>query len=489
MDRSNIPDAAFAHVLDVNGVKYKIGRHHFEGKVRDGSEHDTVDPKLLAFALRTVDQIPVSEEEREKIRQHLMDHEAALAKDANRETTEGNEDKAKKIVNQQAGAPDGNETLTNPKADMKHEPEHSAVVNKDKGAVTAQLAQDSAGGSITGGGSTPTKKGEKDTDAGRPKGDHQDTKDVNLSDDPEKKTGKGTPAHGPKVSEGNDDTSRPGVETDGGETVETNPAVNDPATVPTSKSSEKAEAGPKSALKKGEKPMKDDKKAKSQDKMADKESEKVETRKKKVNSQKKTVDKPEGDSTYADVGDWVRNKDGIVGVVKSSEDGKVKIAIPRGKEGVSQEGWQVIVKASEVDPEDSTNLLHNEMRILNSPEALKLFATPTPEGQAARKNKICLCSADQLTKVGQEFIQEKIEDILAGKTVAKVLSVDKLGQRDLVVVRLGDANEEFPFSTAVEIERDQEGSPVFIRMLNDFLPANILKDFGKFLTDLGKESK
>ena len=63
-----------------------------------------------------------------------------------------------------------------------------------------------------------------------------------------------------------------------------------------------------------------------------------------------------------------------------------------------------------------------------------------------------------------------------------------MGQTDLVAVRLGD-NEEFPFTIAVEIHRDGEGKPQVIRLLNDIMPVEFLKDFGKFLSDLSKEQK
>lgn len=263
MERNKAPNAAFACVFEHKGVEYKLARHHKLDTVVDGSEHDTVDPALLAFALRTIDQLPVDEATREDVRRHLKEHEAALAKDVNR--AEMTEERAERIVQQQAGGKDGNETLTNPKVDVEMKPEASAVVRKDGGSTTA-VRQEGGSGSIAGG--TPTQPGQKDTDAGKPKGDHQDTLDVNLMDDPEKKSGNGTPAHPPKVSEGPKDSSKPGVETDGGQMVKGNPATNDSANVPTSKGSakEKSDSGPRDALPKGAKPkMMNDKKGKAQD--------------------------------------------------------------------------------------------------------------------------------------------------------------------------------------------------------------------------------
>jgi hypothetical protein len=178
-----------------------------------------------------------------------------------------------------------------------------------------------------------------------------------------------------------------------------------------------------------------------------------------------------------------------VGVVTEiTESGKAKVHIPRGSEGVNLEGWQIIVKAEEVDEKDPMNLLKNEMRILNTPEALRLFGTPTPEGEITRTNKICLCSTNQLTEEGRKFIKQKFNDAVYGRAVAKVISVDKLGQTDLVALRLGD-NEEFPFTIALEIMRDGDGKPELIRMLNEILPVEFLADFAKFLTKLAKEGK
>ncbi len=236
-NRNTAPDAAFACVIDVGGIKYKLLRHHKLDSVRDGTEHDTIDSTMLAFSLRMVDQTPVSAEDQEVLRTHLRDHEAAIArsivvdaqpdnlnvKDVNRNNLD--DDQAAKLVSQQAGGPDGNSSVSEPKTTMTMQPEQSVVVRTDKGTTTAQLAQPNAGGSITGGGSTPHKKGVKDTDGGRPKGDHEDTLDVNVTDDVEKKpsAGLGKPAHKPVVSVGEIDSSRPSIDPTGGEIIETSP--------------------------------------------------------------------------------------------------------------------------------------------------------------------------------------------------------------------------------------------------------------------------
>ena len=54
MLRDSIPEAAFACVIRRADIEYKLGRHHKSDSVRDGSEHDTVDPDLLKFALATL---------------------------------------------------------------------------------------------------------------------------------------------------------------------------------------------------------------------------------------------------------------------------------------------------------------------------------------------------------------------------------------------------------------------------------------------------
>lgn len=297
MDRNKAPEAAFAYVAEFNGVKFKLGRHHKLDDVRDGTEHDTVDTRLLAFALRTLDQYPISDEEKQKVRQHLKEHDFAIAKDPNRVAVEDDEDKADKIINQQSGGRDGNDTLKNPKTSVKMEPEHSAVVRTEDGTSTAQLVRDSGGGSIVGGGSTPTKEGTNDADAGTPKGDQENVKDVNVTDDAQKDpgSGTGTPAHDDRVSETSKDTSRPGVEQDGGVVVKTNPAINDPATVPTSKG-KKSESGPRKPLPKGTKPTvkERNKKGTSQDE-EDSELPEDEEEDKDKNGQRKKKTKSRGD--------------------------------------------------------------------------------------------------------------------------------------------------------------------------------------------------
>ena len=76
--RNDITDAAFAHVTEINGVEYKLLRHHDITTVKDGKDHDSVDVGMLKFCCRLVDQIPVSDNEREQVMVHLYDHVTAL---------------------------------------------------------------------------------------------------------------------------------------------------------------------------------------------------------------------------------------------------------------------------------------------------------------------------------------------------------------------------------------------------------------------------
>jgi hypothetical protein len=256
INRNSGRDAAFAHILKVDGIEYKLARHHRLDDVRDGSEHDTVDRELLTFAINSINQLPVSEEERSNILTHLKEHETALAKlasegsgpqpddlnekDVNRDSVENNPKKARQIVSQQAGGPDGNASIN--EKDLVMQPDKSVIVRTEEGTTVA-VRQEGAGGSITQPTSTTTEKGEKDTDAGNPQGDKQDTQLMPAKDDVEKKDGMGTPAHPDKVSEGPVDSSPPGTIKDGGEKVMTNPAVDDPADVPVSKGAKATDKG------------------------------------------------------------------------------------------------------------------------------------------------------------------------------------------------------------------------------------------------------
>lgn len=163
------------------------------------------------------------------------------------------------------------------------------------------------------------------------------------------------------------------------------------------------------------------------------------------------------------------------------------IKVPAGHDqAINNAGWQVIVKASEVDTKDPMSILKNEMKILNSPEALKRFGTPTPEGQRARNAKIALCSVDDLTEVGKKFLKQKFDDAVAGKAVAKIQSIDKIGSRELIELKLGDS-DDFPFFVLLEVRKNSEGKVVGIELFNDRFPVDVFKDLAKFLRDLAKE--
>ena len=467
MDRNSASNAAFACVIDVDGVNFKLARHHYLDKVRDGSEHDTVDPKLLSLSLRMVDQLPVDSKEKEAILAHLRAHEKALAsdpqpndlnsKDVNRETTENNPERAREIVGSQAGGVDGNATLQTPAPRMAIEPRESTVVRKEGGTAVAELTpKGGKKGTVLKGGTT-LSDGTKESSPNNVNGDKESIKDQESKTDVESKTGTGSPAHGPKVSEGNDDKSMPNVEKDGQEIVVNNPNKDKEGDAPVSKSAEKdkkkAQLETDKDMKAPEEDEKDTKKAKN---------------KKKIK---------------ASINDWVRNQDGIVGVITGfTADGKPQVKIPRGTEGVSQSGWRVIVKASEVDFNKPESILYNELKILDTPEALKKFATPTDSGQSNRNLQVCLCSSENLTEEGKQFFNSKFLESLE-KSTAKVLSVDKIGSLERIALKI-EGESDYPYYMDCEVSRDGEGNIIYVRLFNEYLDKNMLKDVGKFLSSL-----
>lgn len=192
--------------------------------------------------------------------------------------------------------------------------------------------------------------------------------------------------------------------------------------------------------------------------------------------------------TYAEVGDWVRNGQNYVGVVTGiSDSGNPIVKIPAGHDqAIESHGWKVIVKASEVDENDPAQLLKQEMRILNSPEALAIFGQPTPEGQRARNCAIALASVEHVTHDGHAYFKDLFDRTFAGKAVAKVESIDKLGSRELIDLKITDG--PMTFFVMVEVFRDGDGKVNGVRMLQENLPVETLKDFAGFLRNLAKEA-
>jgi hypothetical protein len=74
-----------------------------------------------------------------------------------------------------------------------------------------------------------------------------------------------------------------------------------------------------------------------------------------------------------------------------------------------------------------------------------------------------------------------------GQVKCEYLGTTKVGQRDYVIVKLGD--KEYPFEVMLEVFRDGEEKVQSIKIWNESLPSDILKDFADFLKKLvsGKE--
>jgi hypothetical protein len=69
INRNDLPDDAFAIIKD----DHKLLRHHNED-VKDGNDHKTAVPYLVDFGLNMVDDLPLNDEEKQEVRDHLQSH-------------------------------------------------------------------------------------------------------------------------------------------------------------------------------------------------------------------------------------------------------------------------------------------------------------------------------------------------------------------------------------------------------------------------------
>lgn len=76
MERKDFPNAAFGYVSDDSADRLLL--HHDPYRVKTGKEHGTVDVMLLYAALCLVESIPISEEKRDRTRDHLRSHADVL---------------------------------------------------------------------------------------------------------------------------------------------------------------------------------------------------------------------------------------------------------------------------------------------------------------------------------------------------------------------------------------------------------------------------
>lgn len=223
MNRKDAPNAAFACILSIGDEEYKLGCHHNLDSVRDGMEHDTIDADLLQLALSTLDQYPVSNEEVNKIREHLQAHANALDNqpankeiaDSQRRELEGNDSEALAVVSQQAAGPDGNAKLKESAPTNTVLSGEQTMTHEDTSEVITTNAADIIG---------PPGTRHIENPASKEYSTPVDTKlqEVKLNpDDPQKKKGN-APSPGPdKVSEYKPDDTSPPTENKEGNHVET----------------------------------------------------------------------------------------------------------------------------------------------------------------------------------------------------------------------------------------------------------------------------
>lgn len=218
MSRNSAPDNAFAFITTIDGVKHRLLKHH-SNKVVDGSENNSVDVELLKCALNIVDQLPASEEEKDKVRQHLESHAAVVTTGpqpddirdpqhdhGTRQQLEKDERAAREIVSAQTGGPAGNQSITDPRINERLVDEPSVTRRAEE-----QLRQESGTGSVVGGGSTPVAPG-KDNSPGGTSGDvtHEEDNDPKTDVETVAPGASGPAPHADSIVSGDAATGNPG---------------------------------------------------------------------------------------------------------------------------------------------------------------------------------------------------------------------------------------------------------------------------------------
>lgn len=167
----------------------------------------------------------------------------------------------------------------------------------------------------------------------------------------------------------------------------------------------------------------------------------------------------------------------------------------------------VRTRANLTDPNNS--VLKLELSLLNTPEKLRNFATPTAEQQENRENTILTASfvevEGRVVKMDGDFqdlvvgpkafelLPDRVDSVFSpdGRFLgmkARIVDTRKLSQTETIalVMEPDDSEEgEGPsFGLFMDVLRDSEGTVRELRMLDTFVPAVFLKDFATFLEKL-----
>ena len=167
-----------------------------------------------------------------------------------------------------------------------------------------------------------------------------------------------------------------------------------------------------------------------------------------------------------------------------------------------QSGGNLLVESNLTDPNNS--VLKMELELLDTPEKIKSFATPTAEQQEDRDSVILTASftkvGDRVVKMDGDFVDPRVEkaDQLIpveanslfenGKFLgmkAKIIETKKLGSTETIALMMEpDGEEGFSYGLWMDVIRDGEGSLGSVKMLDTYIPAEFMKDFAGFLSQL-----
>jgi hypothetical protein len=88
-----------------------------------------------------------------------------------------------------------------------------------------------------------------------------------------------------------------------------------------------------------------------------------------------------------------------------------------------------------------------------------------------------------ITPKAKKALFRKFQDAVNNKATAKIHSIEKVGNIEFILLRLGE-DEDFPVVLQLEIIKDAEDKVRAVRLMGEFIPGEALSDFSKFLKSL-----
>lgn len=120
---------------------------------------------------------------------------------------------------------------------------------------------------------------------------------------------------------------------------------------------------------------------------------------------------------------------------------------------------------------------------------IKILNTKIDKSDSSESNmpEFAFSEYDKVSEDGRKYLLDILKKACDKKAIARISDVRKMGTIEFMQVEISAGDDMPSFLMMLDLARDSDGKITHVRMINEIIPSEFLKDVSKLLSDLSKE--